>query len=73
MTGNAKPSDISTSGLLQFKMFMFYIPIILLIISAFVYFKKISLSEKRHAEIVNDLEKKLRAEKAAGKSIGDQG
>lgn len=72
MTGNAKPSDISTSGLLQFKMFMFYIPIILLIISAFVYFKKISLSEKRHAEIVNDLEKKLRAEKAAGQSIGDE-
>lgn len=72
MTGNAKPSDISASGLLQFKMFMFYIPIILLIISAFVYFKKISLSEKRHAEIVNDLEKKLRAEKAAGQSIGDE-
>lgn len=71
MTGNAKPSDISASGLLQFKMFIFYIPIILIILAAIVYFGKIKLSEKRHAEIVEDLEKKLKAEKAAGQKIGD--
>ena len=72
MTGNAKPSDITSGGLLQFKMFMFYIPIILIILAAVVYAKKISLSEKRHAQIVDDLEKKLRAAKAAGQVIGDQ-
>ena len=34
MTGNAKPSDITNAGLLQFKMYMFFIPMALLVISA---------------------------------------
>lgn len=71
MTGNAKPSDISASGLLQFKMFIFYIPVILIIVAAIVYLTKIKLSEKKHAEIVNELETKLKAEKASGQKIGD--
>lgn len=71
MTGNAKPSDISASGLLQFKMFIFYIPVILIILAAIIYFTKIKLTEKEHAKIVKELETKLKAEKAAGKKIGD--
>lgn len=59
MTGNVKPSDISASGLIQFKTFMFYIPMILLIISAFIFFKKVTLTEKKHDDVVRALRQKL--------------
>lgn len=44
---------------------MFYIPMVMLILSALVYTFKVKLSEKRHTEIVRDLERKLRAEAKA--------
>ncbi|KRO09423.1 galactose cation symporter [Paucilactobacillus hokkaidonensis] len=59
MTGNAKPSDISSSGILQFNTFMFYIPIILLVISALIFLGKVTLTESRHEEIVVELKKRL--------------
>ncbi|GAW98608.1 glycoside-pentoside-hexuronide (GPH):cation symporter [Secundilactobacillus mixtipabuli] len=59
MTGNAKPSDISASGVFHFNMFMFYIPMVLLVISAIIFFNKVQLSEKKHAKIVQKLEEKL--------------
>ena len=64
MTGNAKPSDISAHGLFIFHSFMFYMPIVSLILAALIYYFKISLSEKRHAQIVTELEKKLEAQEA---------
>ncbi|ARN89486.1 glycoside-pentoside-hexuronide (GPH):cation symporter [Levilactobacillus brevis] len=64
MTGNAKPSDISAHGLFVFHSFMFYMPIVSLILAALIYYFKISLSEKRHAQIVTELEKKLEAQEA---------
>lgn len=59
MTGNAKPSDITNAGLLQFKMYMFFIPMALLVISALIFMAKIKLTEAKHAEIVSELERKL--------------
>ncbi|GAY72291.1 glycoside-pentoside-hexuronide (GPH):cation symporter [Lentilactobacillus curieae] len=59
MTGNAKPSDISASGVQEFNAFMFYIPIILLIVAAFIFFRKVTLTEEKHAEIVKTLQAKL--------------
>nr|SFZ86969.1 Lactose and galactose permease, GPH translocator family [Loigolactobacillus rennini] len=62
MTGNATPSDITGHGIFQFNMFMFYIPIILLVIAALIFLTKVNLSESQHAEIVRKLELKLKAE-----------
>ncbi|MFT8318023.1 MAG: glycoside-pentoside-hexuronide (GPH):cation symporter [Sporolactobacillus sp.] len=62
MTGNAQPSDISTGGLWLFKFFMFFGPMILIALAAFIYFGKIKLTEAKHAEIVDELEHKLSTE-----------
>lgn len=59
MTGNAKPSDISAHGVFQFNTFMFYIPLILLIIAALIFFFKVTLTEEKHDEIVKELNKRL--------------
>lgn len=59
MTGNAKPSDISATGVSQFNMVMFYIPIVLLVIAAIIFWVKVTLTEKKHDEIVRELEKRL--------------
>ena len=59
MTGNAKPGDISAHGIMEFNTFMFYIPIILLIIAALIFYFKVTLTEEQHAKIVAALEKKL--------------
>lgn len=65
MVGNAKPSSITAGELFTFKSYMFYIPMVMLILSALVYTFKVKLSEKRHTEIVRELERKLRAEAKA--------
>lgn len=64
MTGNALPSDITQSGLLQFKAFMFYGPMALLVVSALIFLWKVTLTENKHAEIVEELEERLTAEDA---------
>ncbi|KRK32795.1 glycoside-pentoside-hexuronide (GPH):cation symporter [Loigolactobacillus bifermentans] len=61
MVGNAKPSSISAGELLNFKSYMFYAPMVLIVLAALVYLTKVTLTEKRHAEIVRDLEKDLKA------------
>lgn len=62
MIGSAKPSSISAGQLLNFRTYMFFAPIVLIIIAALVYLFKVELSEKKHSEIVNELETKLKAE-----------
>ncbi|AKP65063.1 glycoside-pentoside-hexuronide (GPH):cation symporter [Levilactobacillus koreensis] len=68
MTGNAKPSDITAHGMFIFHSFIFYMPMILLVLSALIYQFKVTLSEKKHAEIVRELEKKLETEQAEEKA-----
>ncbi|GEK07510.1 glycoside-pentoside-hexuronide (GPH):cation symporter [Schleiferilactobacillus harbinensis] len=62
MVGHAKPSSIHPAQLLKFKGFMFFAPMILLVLSAFIYLAKVKLTEKKHQEIVNELQAKLSAE-----------
>lgn len=64
MIGNASPSSISASELMNFKVYMFYGPVILVVLAALVYFFKVKLTEDKHREIVTELEKKLEAEKS---------
>lgn len=74
MTGNAKPADISATGVQQFNMFMFYIPIILLILAAIIFYAKVTLTEEKHAQIVRELEAKLDKSQTTGATEnGDTG
>ena len=57
MTAGATASSISTSGHVTFKLFMFGVPALLMLIGTFIFFKKVTLDEKEHAEIVDELEK----------------
>lgn len=58
MTGisaSATPDCISFDGVIIFKLIMFAVPALLLIISLLVFLKKLKLTEERHAEIVKEL------------------
>ncbi|WP_367333223.1 glycoside-pentoside-hexuronide (GPH):cation symporter [Limosilactobacillus sp.] len=65
MTTGATASSITATGRMNFKLMMFAVPAVLLVISICVFAKKVILSEEKHAEIVAELEK------AWGKHIKD--
>lgn len=57
MTAGATSADITDGGRMIFKLMMFGIPAILVLIATFIFFKKVKLDEKMHTDIVNELEK----------------
>ncbi len=59
MTAGASATDITTHGHMVFKLMMFGIPAALMLIGTFIFFKKVTLDEKQHAQIVEELEKNL--------------
>lgn len=59
MTGNATAADITAHGVTTFKAYAFYAPAALMIFSAIIFAWKITLTEKKHAQIVEKLENKL--------------
>ena len=59
MTGAAKPSDITSSGLLEFNTFMFYLPMVLLIVAMVIFWRKVNITEQAHAKIIGELKQKL--------------
>lgn len=65
MTTGATASSITATGRMNFKLMMFAVPAVLLVIAICVFAKKVILSEQKHAEIVAELEKTW------GKHIGD--
>ena len=67
MTTGASASTITATQAHNFKLLMFAVPAVLVIISIFVFGKKVFLSEEKHAEIVAELEKTW------GKSIKQSG
>lgn len=58
MTTGATAASITFENIIAFKTMMFIIPLILLAIAAFVFLKKITLSQERHKEIIEELEYK---------------
>ena len=56
MTGGASAADITAGGLLKFQLIMFAVPVLLLVLAAVVYRKKVTLTEEEHARIVEELE-----------------
>lgn len=57
MTTGATAASITGHGVFVFKLMMFAVPAVFLLIALTIFWKKSTLTEKRHAEIVNELEK----------------
>ncbi|WP_251717551.1 glycoside-pentoside-hexuronide (GPH):cation symporter [Lactobacillus agrestimuris] len=59
MTTGATAQSITDHGKFVFKLCMFGFPAIMLVIAVIIFAKKVLLTEEKHAEIVNQLERKL--------------
>lgn len=59
MTNDVDPSTLTEANIETFKAAAFYIPLVVIVSAFLVFAFKVSLSEKRHDEIVSMLEKKL--------------
>ena len=57
MTTGATASSITPSGRLNFKLMMFGLPAVMLVVAVIIFRTKIILSKEKHAEIVAELEK----------------
>lgn len=69
MTGNATAADITAQGVSTFHLYAFYLPAALMIFSAIIFAWKITLTEKKHAQIVKELEAKLNHGKKSTKEF----
>ena len=68
MTGHATAADMTASNIATFKTFAFYVPLVLIILSLVVFWFKVKIDEKMHAQIVEELEAKL----ASGEIVDDE-
>lgn len=57
MTTGATASSITAAGKTNFKIMMFAVPAIMLLVSIIIFAKKVILSEQKHSQIVAELEK----------------
>lgn len=57
MTTGATAASITAAGQFKFKLMMFAVPAVFLLIALVIFWKKSTLTETRHAEIVDELEK----------------
>ena len=68
MTGHATAADMTASNIATFKTFAFYVPLVFIILSLVVFWFKVKIDEKMHAQIVEELEAKL----ASGEIVDDE-
>ena len=59
MTGTATAADMTAHDIHTFDSFAFYIPLAFAILAILVFLTKVTLSEKKHAEVVEELKDKL--------------
>ncbi|MHC9531996.1 glycoside-pentoside-hexuronide (GPH):cation symporter [Dellaglioa sp. L3N] len=59
MTGSATAADITAKNVHMFKIFAFYSPLVFSILALIIFMFKVKITEKKHAEIVGELESKL--------------
>lgn len=57
MTAGATAGDVTAHGQAIFKLMMLGVPALMILTGAFIFFKKVKLDEKMHAQIVDELEK----------------
>lgn len=59
MTGSATAADMTAKDISTFNMMALYVPLILAILSIVVFLSKVTLTEKKHAQVVEELKDKL--------------
>ncbi|AWZ45232.1 PTS sugar transporter subunit IIA [Latilactobacillus sakei] len=59
MTGSATAADMTAKNIHTFELFAFYTPLISSILALIVFMFKVKITEKKHAEIVTELENRL--------------
>lgn len=59
MTGSATAADMTAHDISTFNMVALYIPLALAVLSIVVFLTKVTLSEKKHAEVVEELKDQL--------------
>ncbi|GBG94425.1 PTS sugar transporter IIA component [Ligilactobacillus salitolerans] len=62
MTGGATAESITPHGIAIFKLWAFWAGLLLHVLALVIYLFKVKISEKRHAEIVDELQHKIAAE-----------
>lgn len=69
MTGSATAADMTSKDINTFNMLALYVPLIFAVLSIVIFLTKVKLSEKKHAEIVEELKNKLAEGKADTASL----
>lgn len=59
MTNDVDPDLLTVANVETFKTAAFYVPLAVIVLSFVVFARKVSLSEKKHGEIVSELEKSM--------------
>ena len=59
MTNDVDPDLLTVANVETFKTAAFYVPLAVIVLSFVVFATKVSLSEKKHGEIVSELEKSM--------------
>ena len=59
MIGSATAADMTAANIHTFKVWAFYVPLAVIILSGVVFLLKVKISEKMHADIVKQLEEQL--------------
>lgn len=57
MTTGATADSITKAGIISFKLHVFALPFALILLSSLVFFFRVKLTEEKHAEIVEELER----------------
>ncbi len=69
MTGSATGADMTASNIHTFELLAFYLPLACAILSLLVFTFKVTITEKKHAEIVEELQAKLATGEAADVAV----
>ncbi len=73
MTGSATAADMTSKDTNTFNMMALYIPLALAVLSIVVFLSKVTLSEKKHAQVIENLKSKLAQGEIEKKTSVDTG
>ncbi len=73
MTGSATAADMTSKDINIFNMMALYIPLALAVLSIVVFLSKVTLSEKKHAQVIEELKSKLAQGEIEKKTSVDTG
>ncbi|ALJ24245.1 hypothetical protein AO203_11110 [Lactobacillus gallinarum] len=59
MTGSATAADMTSHDISIFNIMALYVPLILAVLAIILFISKVTLSEKKHAQVVEELKSKL--------------